>query len=519
MEHSAASSAVTKRPRVLQRRREDTAGAARRQRLRSKPSQAAPAAAAAPCHDPAQQQPHPRNTAATTARPPLTRTRSARGSAALHSMEHEATSASVFALCASTAAAEHRAASAGELRLPAQDNGSGSDSDDDDRDDGGGDVATDLGPPANAHVFARSRVSRQSFLDPTGATLAAIGTHAGNKEAPAGALFSRRRRLRALNASTAPLSATQLRDAQHRAALAAEEGIALHRKLLAERTVGRSQLNERLDRKAFEAELTKSRRTFAEASAAVDSFRQAGHLLKNPVVVEHADLGRETRLWEQASKTLRASAEIALDGDLDGPPSGPKPLPPAWHSRADTYVSRRREIEVEHNRVDQAREHARLAAKAAAAAADITQDMAHKLDANGASMSFEARVSSRKKLMKLKERSAELRKGECAARRRRGCCCSPPFLAHQPPAPSSQTPPPPTPRCLAWPRSAASLWRRTRSRARPRTSGRSWCGSSGCRSRPATRTSGGATTARSARATSRRTTGGRPSRTPQSSGR
>ncbi|GMH55038.1 hypothetical protein TL16_g01803 [Triparma laevis f. inornata] len=162
-----------------------------------------------------------------------------------------------------------------------------------------------------------------------------------------------------------------------------------------------------------ELEIEKGRQAYDAAEEYVYEYRKATHLTDPREVIELKDITREERLYKESQKVIVTSKEFSEDyqsshvGKVHLPPKTPWQIDQETNSNA--YIAKTQRKEDAHQSVNTAKGQADKLYHDADQAEEKVRSIAINLEKTGNSMSFEARIAARKKMMAVKEEADFLR--------------------------------------------------------------------------------------------------------------
>lgn len=192
-----------------------------------------------------------------------------------------------------------------------------------------------------------------------------------------------------------------------------EDGKIKYKRHIADRLKFIQDLEDKDRQRFVEAEIERGREAYEAAEDYIFEYKKATHLTAPRETIELNEIGREERLYKEAAGVIRTSNEFSEDyseqhvGDVRLPPKTPFQMESALNSAA--YIAKTQEKEDAYQSVNNARASAAKLYADADSAEDKVRTLAVNLERTGDSMSFEARIASRKKMLALKDEADFLR--------------------------------------------------------------------------------------------------------------
>ncbi|GMH53247.1 hypothetical protein TrST_g11716 [Triparma strigata] len=162
-----------------------------------------------------------------------------------------------------------------------------------------------------------------------------------------------------------------------------------------------------------EMEIEKGRQAYDAAEEYVFEYKKATHLTDPREVIELKDITREERLYKESQEVIVKSKEFSEDyksshvGKVHLPPKTPWQIEQETNSNA--YIAKTQRKEDAHQSVNDAKAQANKLYHDADQAEEKVRTIAVNLEKTGNSMSFEARIAARKKMMVVKDEADFLR--------------------------------------------------------------------------------------------------------------
>jgi len=200
-----------------------------------------------------------------------------------------------------------------------------------------------------------------------------------------------------------------------------QKGIHTYQSSLDNRVTFIQNLEDNDRRRMTNLQIKKGKDTYEAADQYVFEYRKATHLTQPREMIEHKNLDLEKQLYLKAQSIITESAEF---NDYKKMHVGKSTVPPksAWQLESEkgskAYIAATQKKEDAHQAVVQARDTIAQLSDDAEAAETKVRDLNISLEKTGGSMSFEARLAARKKMLKFKDEADFLREQSNLAKKK-----------------------------------------------------------------------------------------------------